>query len=205
HVALLVSRETDVPLTAGIFYPAIVLPPDFLEWSPLRRDAILYHELAHINRMDALTQVIAEVATTLYWWNPLVWLTARAMRADREHACDDTVLASGTKASDYAHELLDIVSSLHQPELRSAMAMARRSQLEGRVLAVLNPSTRRGSVSRKLALAIAALTLAIVLPLAAMRPAQQASATAPGTTDQKSTAVKPSPTAPSADQSSSAP
>ncbi len=51
---------------------------------------------------------------------------ARAMRAERERACDDQVLAAGTKASDYAHELLDIVSGLREPELAAALAMARR-------------------------------------------------------------------------------
>ncbi|HEU5414364.1 MAG TPA: M56 family metallopeptidase, partial [Candidatus Angelobacter sp.] len=192
HVALLVSSETGVPLTTGMFYPAIILPPEFSEWSPLRRDAVLQHELAHISRMDALTQLLADVAVALYWWNPLVWLIARAMRIYRERACDDTVLASGTKASDYAHELLDFVSGFHQPELHSALAMARRSQLEGRILAVLNPALRRGSVSRVTAAVVAALTLAVVVPLAAMRPAQQQAST-PSASSQKSVQNKPSP------------
>ncbi len=47
----------------------------------------------------------------------------RAMRVERERACDDQVLAAGTKASDYAHELLDIVSGLREPELAIALAM----------------------------------------------------------------------------------
>ena len=148
HVGLLVSADTAIPLTTGILYPVVVLPPEHCEWSPIRREAVLRHELAHIKRLDAFTHLLGDFAAALYWWNPLVWLIARSMRAYRERACDDTVLASGTKASDYAHELLDIVSSLHQPELRSALAMARRSQLEGRILAVLDPALRRGSVSR---------------------------------------------------------
>jgi beta-lactamase regulating signal transducer with metallopeptidase domain len=198
HVGLLVSADTGIPLTTGILYPVVVLPPDHGEWSPLRREAVLRHELAHIKRLDAFTHLLADFAAGLYWWNPLVWLIARSMRAYRERACDDTVLASGTKASDYAHELLDIVSSLHQPELRSALAMARRSQLEGRILAVLNPGLRRGSVSRATAGLVGGLTLAVVLPLAAMRPAQQA--TTPATPSQRSSQTKPSPapTAPAA-------
>ncbi|HEV8492708.1 MAG TPA: M56 family metallopeptidase, partial [Candidatus Angelobacter sp.] len=170
HVALLVSDEIEVPITTGVMFPRVVLSLDYPEWSPTRRAAILNHELAHIKRLDALTQALANVATSLYWFHPLVWLMARAMRAERERACDDHVLAAGTKASDYAHELLDIVSGLREPELAAALAMARRSQLEGRVLAVLNPALPRGSVSRKAALAVAALTLGVVLPLSALRP-----------------------------------
>ncbi|MGC2694835.1 MAG: M56 family metallopeptidase, partial [Candidatus Angelobacter sp.] len=183
HVALLVSDELEVPITTGIMFPKIVLSPDYAEWSALRRSAILHHELAHIKRLDALTQALAQTATALYWFHPMVWIMERAMRAERERACDDQVLATGTKASDYAHELLDIVSGLRGPELAAALAMARRSQLEGRVLAVLNPALPRGSVSGKVVAGVAILTLGIVLPLAALRPAPQAStptAKAPG-------------------------
>lgn len=188
HVALLVSDEIEVPITTGIMFPRIVLSPDYPDWSPTRRSAILNHELAHVRRLDAFTQALANVVASLYWFHPLVWLTVLAMRAERERACDDQVLAAGTKASDYAHELLDIVSGLREPELAAALAMARRSQLEGRVLAVLNPALPRGSVSRTGALALAALTLVIVLPLSAMRPASQSSTPAA-----KSGKAKPSP------------
>lgn len=188
HVALLISDEIEVPITTGIMFPRIVLSLDYPEWSPTRRSAILNHELAHIQRMDAFTQALAHVAAAMYWFHPLVWLMVRAMRAERERACDDQVLAAGTKPSEYAHELLDIVSGLREPEMAAALAMARRSQLEGRVLAVLNPSLPRGSVSRKASLALAALTLGIVLPLSALRPAQQASTPAA-----KASKKKPSP------------
>ena len=190
HVALLISDEIEVPITTGLMFPKIVLSPDYAEWSAGRRSAILNHELAHIRRLDVLAQGLAQIAVALYWFHPLVWLMARAMRAEAERACDDQVLASGTKASDYAHELLDIVSELRGPELAAALAMARRSQLEGRVLAVLNPALRRSAVSAKAAAGIAVLTLAIVLPLAALRPAPQQAATTPAKgTNQK----KPSP------------
>jgi beta-lactamase regulating signal transducer with metallopeptidase domain len=173
HVTLRVSHEVDVPFALGTLHPAIVLPPDYQEWSDLRRNAILNHELAHIHRFDTLAQYIAQCAAVAYWLHPLVWTNVRSMRVEREHACDDHVLATGTKASDYAHELLDIVSGMRQPELAGVLAMARRSQLEGRVLAVLNPGARRGSASPAAVLLVGLLALAIVIPLAAMRPSQK--------------------------------
>src|SRR5215472_10936854 len=179
-ITLLESSETDVPLACGALHAAVILPADHGEWSTARCNTILHHEIAHIKRLDTLTQFVAQSVTVLYWFHPLVWLMARAMRAERERACDDQVLAAGTKASDYAHELLDIVSSLRRPELAAALAMARRSQLEGRVLAVLNPSLHRGPVSWKTALGVAALTLSVMLPLAALRPAPQSSTPTPG-------------------------
>ena len=206
HVALLVSDELEVPITTGSVFPKIVLSPDYSEWSALRRSAILNHELAHIRRHDALTQALAQVATSLYWFHPLVWMMERAMRAERERACDDQVLAAGTRPSDYAHELLDIVSGMRGPELAAALAMARRSQLEGRVLAVLNPALPRGSVSPRVIAGVAVLTLGIVLPLAALRPAPQTStpAATPTNKQKPSPAAKPA-TAPRAESGSASP
>ena len=190
-VALLQSTETEVPLTTGARRPKIIVPADYAEWTAARRSAVLQHELAHIKRLDALTQVVADLATVLYWFHPLVWINAISMRAERERACDDCVLALGAKPSEYAHELLEIASSLQQPGLGAAIAMARRSQLEGRLLALLNPALSRGSVSRKVVLTIAAFTLCIALPLAAIRAAQ--SKPSPAVHDQATAPQAPTP------------
>jgi beta-lactamase regulating signal transducer with metallopeptidase domain len=197
RIELLQSHDIEVPLTTGALHPKVILSPDYAEWQPLRRAAILRHELAHIKRMDAVTLLLAQLATAVYWFNPLVWLTAWAMRAERERACDDYVLASGTKASEYAHELLEIATSLRQPELTAALAMARRSQLEGRVLAVLNPGIQRGSVSRRLILATAVLTLGIALPLAAIQAsAPSKNSQAPASPSTQQPVIPPAPEAP---------
>ncbi len=68
HVALLISDEIEVPITTGILFPRILLSLDYPEWSPTRRSAILNHELAHIKRLDALTQALGHLATALYWF-----------------------------------------------------------------------------------------------------------------------------------------
>jgi beta-lactamase regulating signal transducer with metallopeptidase domain len=179
EVVLLASHELDVPIAAGIFSPKIILSPQSGEWSETRRRAVLCHELAHVKRLDAFTQLIAGVASALYWFHPLVWITARAMRADRERACDDYVLAFGTPASDYAHELVEIVSTLRRPQPAAALAMARRSQLEGRVLALLNPRVRHGTLPRGIAAVVSLALFAFALPLAAARLQERPAPTAP--------------------------
>ena len=49
-----------------------------------------------------------------------------------------------------------------------ALAMARRSDFEGRLLAILEPGVPRGRLTRVRAFALAALFFAATLPLAAM-------------------------------------
>jgi len=143
-VRLLASESTGVPVTWGLVRPVLLLPPDHEEWSAERRRAVLIHELAHVARRDSVTHLAAQLCCAFYWFNPLVWLAARALRSERERACDDCVLTAGTVASAYAGELLDIArTSLGLERHAVALAMARRSELEGRLLAILNPALRR--------------------------------------------------------------
>ena len=176
-VRLLREPAATVPMTWGIFHPVILLPGEADGWENERRRVVLAHELAHVRRWDALTQWIAHVALVVYWFNPLVWMAVRKLREEREHACDDAVLEIGTAPADYADHLLTIVRSLGSaPGPAAALAMARRSQFEGRLLAILDNAVRRNGVSRAAALATSAAALACLVPLAAMRPASPAAA-----------------------------
>jgi beta-lactamase regulating signal transducer with metallopeptidase domain len=165
-----------VPVTWGVVYPAVLLPPDSTEWNEERRRFVLVHEMAHVKRFDALTQLFAQIAIALFWFDPLIWLAAHRMRVEREHACDDYVLRDGTKPSLYAGELLEMVQSIGTPSRESAapafaaLAMARRSEFEGRMLAILDSRQDRHTLSRSSAIAASMLLAMLVFPLAALRP-----------------------------------
>jgi HEAT repeat protein len=159
---------------------AVLLPSDADDWSDERRQVVLLHELAHVKRRDCLTQMLAQVACAIYWFNPLIWAAARQLRMERERACDDQVLDAGTKASDYADHLLDIARSFRSAGCSSlaAVAIARRSQLEGRLLAILDPSLSRRGLNRIASMTVGLIVMLVVLPLAAIRPSAQAQAKA---------------------------
>ncbi|HSF39535.1 MAG TPA: M56 family metallopeptidase, partial [Thermoanaerobaculia bacterium] len=142
--------------------------------------AVLLHELAHVARGDYLAQLVSEVARALHWWNPLVWRAAGKLRLESEHACDDQVLTAGARPSDYAGDLLDIARSLHalRATAPAGLAMARPSELTGRLLAVLDPRRNRRSLSRRLALPAWLAAACVVVPLAALSPATEPEAEA---------------------------
>jgi beta-lactamase regulating signal transducer with metallopeptidase domain len=169
-VTLLREERAAVPMTWGVFRPVVLLPAESAEWSDERRMVVLAHELAHVRRWDALTQWVAHFAVVLHWYNPLVWLAARRLREERERACDDAVLTIGARPSAYADHLLTLVRSLGRSEGPvAALAMARRSQFEGRLLAILEPANpRRGLSSRTILTGLAAAVVATT-PLAALR------------------------------------
>jgi TonB family protein len=173
-----------MPVSFGLLHPAIFMPADAAGWSAERRRVVLLHELAHVRRGDHATHLIARAALSLYWWNPLAWMAWRESLKSRERAADDMVLASGAAAPDYAGHLLDIARTMQAaPAIGwAAVAMARPSQLEGRLLAILDPRRSRDSHTRTAAWVAALAAAAIVIPLAALQ-AQDAAPPPPGTVD----------------------
>jgi beta-lactamase regulating signal transducer with metallopeptidase domain/lipopolysaccharide export system protein LptA len=163
-VNLMQSTDNVMPLTWGWWHPVVLLPAETGQWPLERRRIILLHELAHVKRRDCLTQFAVKIICALYWFNPLVWLAARQMRIERECACDDLVLNGGCKASDYAGHLVEVAGSFRRVPQVAAIAMARSSQLEGRVAAIVDASRNRRLRSAT-ALTILAVIAAIALGL----------------------------------------
>ena len=171
------ERATAMPVTWGVFRPAILVPQDATNWAEVRRKTVLSHELAHIARLDWPLQICAELMRAICWFHPLAWVAARRLSKEGEKACDDSVLNSGTEASDYAKQLLELASTLGNSvrSWSSAIALARQTNLEGRFSAMLNPSINRQSLSRGARLVMALLAVCALIPLAAVQlPAQQA-------------------------------
>jgi HEAT repeat protein/beta-lactamase regulating signal transducer with metallopeptidase domain len=183
RVRFLRSARATMPMACGLVRPVVLVPADADRWPSERMRIVLLHELAHVKRRDCLTHVVAQLACALYWFNPLAWIAARHIRTERERACDDLVLAAGTHGPDYAEELLEIARVMRAGRFPALMAgatlaMAHRSQLEGRLIAILDPKVPRSGVTR-FRTAIATATVACALaPLATLQPWAVAQATA---------------------------
>jgi beta-lactamase regulating signal transducer with metallopeptidase domain len=171
-VILLETRDAAMPMTWGILSPVLLLPAGTEGWPEWKCRNILFHELAHIERRDCLTQVIAQLACAVYWFNPLVWTAAHRMRVERELACDDRVIGAGSRPAEYAGHLLDVARSLRpaRATAHAAIAMARPSQLAGRLTAVLDRERNRERVSPRFRAAVGAATLGVLLPVASFSP-----------------------------------
>src|SRR4051812_24695693 len=179
---LLRSEDAKMPFACGLFTPTIVLPAESDEWSLDRRRAVLLHELAHVRRHDLIGHTLGRLACAVYWFHPLVWTAAKQLRSESERACDDLALACGARATDYAEHLLDIVTSVRRDATPSvALAMARRKEFEGRMLAILDPELRHVSPSRRQSAALIGglAMIAMVVGAAAPAPRVQQSSQAP--------------------------
>jgi HEAT repeat protein len=103
-----------------------------------------------------------------------VWTAAKQLRSESERACDDLALSCGARATDYAEHLLDIVTSVKRDATPSvALAMARRKEFEGRMLAILDPDLRHSTPSRRQSAALIGSLALISIIVGAAAPARQ--------------------------------
>ena len=160
EVEIVESPAVPVAMTSGLLRPLLMIGRAARQWAVERRRVVLLHELAHVKRSDWPALIVAELALAAYWFHPLAWWLNRLVRRDAETACDDLVIASGTKPSVYAGHLLGIFRSLGSPAHPApALAIARPHHFEERLRTILDPHASHGGESRGQAL-FAAVVLA---------------------------------------------
>jgi beta-lactamase regulating signal transducer with metallopeptidase domain len=160
-VRVLESDHATSPCTFGFLRPVVLLPAVGADWPEPQRRFTLLHELAHVRRLDYLTTQVSTLACAMHWYNPFIWFAAVQARKLQEQACDDVVLNAGGMPSDYAQFLVSIAGGPGSVSLAfpAAIGMVQRSQLHGRVTAILDVSRARLSLGG-LALVIALVPLA---------------------------------------------
>ncbi len=144
------SDGVTAPVMWGFWRPVILLPADAGDWGEERLRAVLLHELAHTQRNDWESQLIAQMMCAVYWFNPLVWIAAHRMQIEAERACDDRVLAMGYQSTDYAQHLVDIARTVKKTGsvARAAVAVARSPKIEERVRMILAENLNRRPLTK---------------------------------------------------------
>src|SRR5262245_3763084 len=167
-VPLLESGEIGSPVVVGLFRPAILIPRSAMH-ETAALPSVIAHEIAHVERRDCLTQLVARLACALYWFNPLVWCAARRIALERERACDDRVLAAGADPIAYSQILVDMARRSVPNAIRphALPSMAQSAHLEKRIVSILASGAPRGGVARRRRMALAMVACTIVVPVAA--------------------------------------
>lgn len=106
-VQLFISQHLQVPVMIGFLKPVILLPAAMVSnLSPEQLETILLHELAHIKRNDYLLNIFQSIVETVLFFNPFVWWISKNIRLEREHCCDDLVIAGTVQPLHYAKALV---------------------------------------------------------------------------------------------------
>jgi beta-lactamase regulating signal transducer with metallopeptidase domain len=146
NVRVIVTPEDAGPATLGVFDPAVVIPESLLPWVIQHRDPtpqecnrfrqVLRHELAHITNRDDLLTLGTMVMLSFFWFHPIAHWAYRRVRMNNELCCDETVLASGIRPTEYVDTLMNIVAGEYR---RRDFAMS-----------ILGDSTPAGVLRRRL-------------------------------------------------------
>ena len=101
HIAsppkLMENRNLSTPVLAGLFQPAL-----YLTEAPYDREElafILRHELTHYKRHDLWFKLLLLAVSTIYWFNPALYLMRCEAEKDIENLCDGRVLQSSPAQS----------------------------------------------------------------------------------------------------------
>lgn len=120
-VRFALSRRIDVPMVIGWLRPVILIPVSALAGlSPQQLDALILHELAHIRRLDTVTNILLVAVETILFYHPAVWWVSRRVRIEREHCCDDFAVSACGDAVMYVEAL----TSLETRKAAGRMALA---------------------------------------------------------------------------------
>jgi len=174
-VPVLVSNGLTIPIAAGIFSPAIVLPSTLAH--NLTQDQLactIEHELAHIRRGDVATNFIQRIIEALLFWNPWAYLVGRKLICERECACDDWAASRMGETADYASclaALARLITAAPIP-LLTPSAFGSRNALVDRIERLTSGYSRNDSSFNYIAVgAVTMLLIALMLALQVLIPA----------------------------------
>ncbi len=147
----------------GVVHPVLLLPEGISgHLSAGQLNAVIAHEMCHIRRRDNLTALLHMVVAAVFWFHPAVWWIKARLLEEREHACDEAVLESGSDAELYAESILSVCRFYLASSL-DCMPGVTGADLKQRIVRIMTGSLVQDmTLFRKLVLlAICAVTAAV--------------------------------------------
>jgi len=177
------------PSVCGLLRPTILMPEPMarqLETPQLR--SVLFHELAHIQRGDLWINLLQTLLQIVYLYHPLLWWANARIRAIREQAVDEAVLAAlGEDAEEYPRTLLSISRLAFGPpalSLRLLGVVESKRALTARIRLMVNRPFCQDA-----RLGLAGLIMVLVVGAALLPMARAKSGTSPAGEPAPSTAT----------------
>lgn len=124
-------------------------------------EAVMLHELLHVERRDNLAVFLQKGLTALLWFYPIAWLIDRRLFEERERACDEEVLRLRQSPVTYVSGILKVARACVEHRLVGTSSIGGAS-LKRRMKHLLSaePPRRLGTPERALIIGWAAgLTL----------------------------------------------
>lgn len=162
QVELSVCQTIPSPMLVGYLRPTILLPPINLTSNEL--SLILKHELIHLKRHDLWFKLLILTATSLHWFNPVVYLMAKATALQCEISCDASVLQSANfqQRKQYGEMIIGVVrngATLHTA--LSTNFYGGKRGMEKRIASILDTKPKKAGSAVLCLLLIAFVTFGV--------------------------------------------
>jgi len=164
-VTILLSDDVAGPVTFGWRDPVILLPRDFSSLPDEMQEAILCHELLHVDRRDWLCTIAEELVRAVLWFHPAIWWVIGEIQLAREQTVDQAVIETTRARGPYVDALLLMagarISVNPQPVPASAPMFLRRRHLKKRLIEVLK-EVRMATISKTRLVCVMGVALSMV-------------------------------------------
>ena len=138
QVLIFLTDRVNVPVMLGAVKPIILLPFATVNYLTTEQvESIILHELAHVKRHDYLFNILQTVVETILFFNPFVWATSAIIRREREHCCDDIVVACSGNPLPYAKALTILESQRIEAGNLTLAATGNKNQLLNRIKRIM--------------------------------------------------------------------
>jgi beta-lactamase regulating signal transducer with metallopeptidase domain len=165
EVTVRLSAHVLIPMVIGVMRPMILLPVTIADdLGPSGLEAILLHELAHISRADFLINLFQSIVETLLFFNPFAWRISASIRREREHCCDDLVVAHIGQPLTYARALVSLAGRRQDVPSMALGATGERPLLFNRIKRIIEMKKhplRYGQIIAACSLAAILVTVSI--------------------------------------------
>jgi len=156
----------DVRESAGLAIPmtfgrTILLPAEWRHWSDYKREAVLSHEAAHVERGDFYFHLVASLHCAVFWFSPLSWWLRRVLLEHAEAACDDVAIRRVHDRPTYAEVLVELAGKVAS-SIPVGLAMARGQTVQRRVERILQETF----IPKEISMIRRLLMIAAFMPLA---------------------------------------
>jgi beta-lactamase regulating signal transducer with metallopeptidase domain len=158
------SETLPVPVTIGLFRPAIILPEPLLREGNLELlTSAIAHEFIHVARQDYVLNFIYELLFVPISFHPAAAFLRRRVRQTRELCCDELVAERILNAEVYARSLVRLASSappLRRLSVTTTVGIADADILEARIMSLLRKPELNTRWKKLLLIAVSLLLLA---------------------------------------------
>lgn len=139
NVRLARNHFVTTPMLIGIIRPIIIIPDIYFDEKQLKN--ILLHEITHLKHFDIAVKWLTMIATSIHWFNPLMYFIKKEVNHACELACDEAVIKNLSPAEKqvYGDTLISVATEHKYPigVLQATMCEEKKS-LKERLVAIMN-------------------------------------------------------------------